>query len=83
MKRAEIYAKEVGVINNNDELEKRELLLLIREIQEATIRETVKECLNTCAYVNYPMEDDRRLCGEITTKESILSVADKLIKELC
>lgn len=54
----------------------------IKMVQEEVIRKTVKECLNTCAYVNYPMEDSRRLCGEITTKENILQVADKLIKEL-
>jgi hypothetical protein len=38
--------------------------------------------LSHCAYVNYPVLDSRRLCGEITTKESILSVEMDLLKAL-
>jgi hypothetical protein len=85
MKKAEIYAKEVGVINNNDELGKRELLLLIREIQENAIKETVEECANSAklTYARYweGIERGYEMQARVD-KSSILEVADKLIKEL-
>lgn len=55
---------------------------LIKQVQLDAIEETCKSILDTCAYVSYPLGDYERLCGEITTKQSILDCAEILKKEI-
>lgn len=96
MKRAEEYLKELfeePFELVEDSIEK-DFYDIIKRVQEETIRETVTECVNNAGL----LEDGRKLNSNkyrieayntyyIETdididKQEILSVADKLIKEL-
>lgn len=80
MKKAEEYFQECFQNNRN-------IIDTIKQVQEDTIREAVKECANfartreATEFWSGQVWDDGPL-PIIVDKNSILSVADKLIKEL-
>lgn len=62
------------------------IIKVIKEVQEEAIKETVKECAeNAKAYSIYPNHvnnEDGEMEFFDVNRNSILSIADKLIKEL-
>lgn len=78
MKKAEEYLDGIWEteFNGLDELDYFNILAIIKRVQEEAIRETVKECANSAT-----LEWDF-VHGTSIDKNSILSIADKLIKEL-
>ena len=92
MKKAREYAIEWSLNNNNDQIDKQDFIAAVKQIQEEAIRETVKEC-NKYAEIRvvenalieegetYSSYDDGVFTFFVDDK-SILSIADKLIKEL-
>ena len=77
MKKAEEYFKDFCLPSNQELLQvKYDVILLLKRAQEDAIRETVKECADNAETVY--------VCAgnSIVDKNSILSVADKLIQQL-
>ena len=92
MKKARDYAIEWSLNNNNDQIDKQDFIAAVKQIQEDAIKETVKECNN---YAKVRVVENALIEeGEIYSSyddgvftffvddQSILSIADKLIKEL-
>ena len=95
MKKAIEWAKEYWNVEGNPsdsltEYAVKEISELIKKIQEDTIRETVKECIN-CSRIRVEYSDG--CFGYMNSywaigamlkpdKDAIISVADKLLKEL-
>lgn len=83
MKKAEEYLK--GCEHDGSYIPVNEVLNLLKLAQEDAIREAVKECAENVETYEYPYMDSCPSCGHTATyvdMGSILSVADKLIKEL-
>jgi hypothetical protein len=62
-----------------------DIKMIMRRIQEDAIRDTVKECSENAETYEYPYMDGCSNCGHTATlidRQSILLLADKLIKEL-
>ena len=92
MKKARDYAIEWSLNNNNDQIDKQDFIAAVKQIQEDAIKETVKECNNYAkvrVVENALIEEgetyssyDDGVFTFFVDDQSILSIADKLIKEL-
>jgi len=81
MKKAEIII--IGCEHDGSFIPINEVLRLIKQAQEYAIRETVKECVEQARMKEvWEGNTGREYCDTIIDANSILSVADKLIKEL-
>lgn len=83
MKKAYEYLDEIESIEfpQSDDMFHRNSVVekLIKQIQEDVIRETVQECAENAEIEEY---DEHFQYSPHVNKNSILSIADKLIKEL-
>ena len=86
----ELFEEPLELVEDSFE---KDFYLIIKAAQEDTIRETVKECINVAKIEYYEFKEDwmeepdnitRDDYGNIhgINPQSILSVADRLIKEL-
>ena len=90
MKKVRDYAVEWSLNNDNDEINKQDFIAAVKQIQEEAIRETVKECAENVLILLEPLNGKPYTDKSIFTyatlispdKNSILSIADKLIREL-
>jgi len=83
MKKSEDYFDIMSSLIYMDCDEHRdEAYKLIRIVQKDTIRDTVEECANEAEMTGISYGNDKSITDYEVNKDSILSVADKLIKEL-
>ena len=83
MKKAEDYFKDFCLPSNYDLLRvKYDVCLLIKQAQIDTIKETCERCANKAEMTGISYGNDKSISDYEVNKDSILSVADKLIKEL-
>ena len=83
MKKAEDYFDIMSILIYMDCDEHRDCAYkLIRMVQQDTIEETCKRCAEEAEMTGISYGNDKSITDYEVDKQSILSVADKLIKEL-
>lgn len=83
MKKPEKYFEDFCLPSNDDLLRvKYDVLLLIKQVQIDAIKETCKRCSDEAEMTGISYRNDKSITDYEVDKNSILSVADKLIKEL-
>ena len=82
MKKAEEYLKLMHAKDFNPSSLGEAIKLVIKQVQIDAIKETCERCSNEAEMTGISYGNDKSISDYEVNKDSILSVADKLIKEL-